>query len=69
LKRILLALATLAVLAIPVSIANAEVSQEFSFQLKDVKPDGRFTVVFTSRTFDTTGGIPPILRENSLVTS
>jgi hypothetical protein len=66
LKRILLAAAALAVLAIPVSIANAAVSQEFSFQLKDVKPDGRFTVVFTSRTFDTTGGIPPVLRENYL---
>jgi hypothetical protein len=66
LKRILLAAAVLAVLAIPVTIANAAVSQEFSFQLKDIKPDGRFTVVFTSRTFDTTGGIPPVLRENYL---
>jgi hypothetical protein len=64
LKRILLAAAALAVLAIPVSIANAAVSQEFSFQLKDVKPDGRFSVVFTSRTFDTTGGIPPVLKES-----
>jgi hypothetical protein len=66
LKRILLAVAALAVFVIPISIANAEVSQEFSFQLKDVKPDGRFTVVFTSRTFDTTGGIPPVLQENYL---
>jgi hypothetical protein len=66
LKRILLALTALAALAIPVAIANAAVTQEFSFQLKDVKPDGRFTVVFTSRTFDTTGGIPPVLRENYL---
>jgi hypothetical protein len=64
LKRILLALAALAALAVPVSIANAAVSQEFSFQLKDVKPDGRFTVVFTSRTFDTSGGIPPALKES-----
>jgi hypothetical protein len=65
LKKILLALLPLAVLA-SVSIAQAEPVQEFSFQLKDVKPDGRFTVVFTSRTFDTTGAIPPLLRENYL---
>jgi hypothetical protein len=64
LKRILLALTALAVLVIPIAIAHAEVSQEFSFQLKDVKRDGRFTVVFTSRTFDTTGGIPPVLKES-----
>jgi hypothetical protein len=66
LKRILLAAVALAAVVIPVSIATAEVSQEFSFQLKNVKADGRFTVVFTSRTFDTTGGIPPVLRENYL---
>jgi hypothetical protein len=65
LKRILLAFAVLAVL-IPIAAAQAEPVQEFSFQLKDVKPDGRFTVVFTSRTYDTTGGIPPVLRQNFL---
>lgn len=64
-KKILLALVPLVVLA-SVSIAQAEPVQEFSFQLKNVKSDGRFTVVFTSRTFDTTGGIPPLLRENYL---
>jgi hypothetical protein len=66
LKRILLAVVALAAFVVPVSVATAEVSQEFSFQLKDIKRDGRFTVVFTSRTFDTTGGIPPVLRENYL---
>jgi hypothetical protein len=65
LKRILVAAAVLAVL-VPISIAQANVVQEFSFQLKDVKPDGRFTVVFTSRTFDDSGGIPPVLKENYL---
>jgi hypothetical protein len=65
LKKILLALLPLALLA-SVSIAQADPVQEFSFQLKNVRPDGRFTVVFTSRTFDTSGGIPPILRENYL---
>ena len=63
LKRILLAVAVLAVL-VPISVAQAEPVQEFSFQLKDVKPDGRFTVVFTSRTYDTTGGVPPVLKQN-----
>lgn len=64
-RKILLALLPLALLA-SVGIAQAEPVQEFSFQLRNVKPDGRFTVVFTSRTFDTTGAIPPILRENYL---
>ena len=59
LKRILLAAALLGLL-MPVAAAQAEPVQEFSYQLKDVKPDGRFTVVFTSRTYDTTGGIPPV---------
>jgi hypothetical protein len=63
LKRILLAIALLGLL-IPVAAALATPVQEFSYQLKDVKPDGRFTVVFTSRTYDTTGNIPPTIREN-----
>jgi hypothetical protein len=65
LKRILLAFALLAIL-IPISVAQAAAVQEFSFQLKNIRPDGRFTVVFTSRTYDSTGGIPPVLRENFL---
>jgi hypothetical protein len=65
LKRILVAFAVLAVL-VPIAVAQAAPVQEFSFQLKDVKPDGRFTVVFTSRQYDTTGGIPPALKENYL---
>src|ERR671931_2031222 len=64
-KRISIAAALLALL-VPLAVAQAAVVQQFSFQLKDVKPDGRFTVVFTSRTFDDTGGIPPVLRENYL---
>jgi hypothetical protein len=38
--------------------------QEFSFQVKDIKPGGRFTVIYTSRTYDSSGGIPPVVREN-----
>jgi hypothetical protein len=63
LKKILLAAATLALL-VPVAAAQAEPVQEFNFQLKDIKRDGRFTVVFTSRTYDTTGGQPPLLTSN-----
>jgi hypothetical protein len=43
--------------------AQAAPVQEFSFQVKDVRPDGRFTVAFTSRTYDTTGGVPPLPNE------
>jgi hypothetical protein len=63
LKRILWAAALLALL-IPVGIAQADAVQEFSYQIKDVKKDGQFTVVFSSRTYDSSGGIPPVLREN-----
>lgn len=63
LKRILLAAALLGLL-IPAAIAQAEAVQEFSYQLKDVKSDGRYTVVFSSRTYDTSGGIPPVLKQN-----
>jgi hypothetical protein len=63
LKRTLFAAALLAVL-IPVGLAQADAVQEFSYQIKDVKKDGRFTVVFSSRTYDSNGGIPPVIREN-----
>jgi hypothetical protein len=65
LKKILLALVPL-MLLVPLSVAFATPVQEFSFQLTGVKSDGRFTVVFTSRTFDTSGGIPPVVKENYL---
>jgi hypothetical protein len=61
-KRIVLAFAVLALL-VPVA-ALAYPVQEFSFEAKDIKPGGRFTVVYLSRTYDTSGGIPPALRES-----
>jgi hypothetical protein len=64
-KRLVVAMALLGVL-LPIAIAQADPIQEFSFQLKDVKKDGRFTVVFRSRTYDTTGGQPPALTSNYL---
>jgi hypothetical protein len=63
LRKILLAAAVLALL-VPVAAAQADPVQEFSFQLKDIKRDGRFTVVFSSRSYDTTGGQPPLLTSN-----
>lgn len=57
-KRIVLAACTLCALMIPAGV-QAEPAQEFSFQLTDVRPDGGFTVVYTSRNYDTTGVVPP----------
>jgi hypothetical protein len=65
LRKILIAAAALALL-VPVAAAQADPVQEFSFQLRDIKPDGRFTVLFTSRSYDTSGGQPPLLTSNYL---
>jgi hypothetical protein len=64
-KRLLVATVLVTLMA-GIGIAQADPVQEFSFQLKDVKPDGRFTVVFRSRTYDTSGGQPPLLTSNFL---
>jgi hypothetical protein len=63
-KRIVLASSVLALLVPAAALAYPV--QEFSFQVKDIKPDGRFTVIYSSRTYDSTGGIPPALRESYL---
>jgi hypothetical protein len=55
LRKLLLAIAAFCLLA---AAAWAAPVQEFSFELKDVKPDGRFTVVYTQRSYDTTGAVP-----------
>jgi len=47
-----------------VAAAQGVVVQDFSFQIKDVKPGGRFTVVFNSHSYDTSGGIPAPLTSN-----
>jgi hypothetical protein len=64
-KKVLFALALLGLL-LPIAIAQADPVQEFNFQLKDIKKDGRFTVLFRSRTYDTSGGQPPALTSNYL---
>jgi hypothetical protein len=54
---LVLALAGLA-LSAP-AVAQAEPVSNFSFQVTDIKPGGRFTLLFHAQTFDTTGGVPP----------
>lgn len=56
-KVLLLALAGLA-LSAP-AVVQAEPINQFSFQVKDIKPGGRFTLLFHAQTFDTTGAVPP----------
>ena len=63
-KRIVLTSAVLALLVSAAALASPV--QEFSFEVKDIKPGGRFTVIYTSRTYDSSGGIPPMVRENYL---
>jgi hypothetical protein len=47
-----------------VAVAQGAVVQQFGFQLKDVKADGRYTVVFDSRSYDPSGGVPDPLTSN-----
>lgn len=63
-KLLLLALAGLA-LAAP-AVVQAEPVNQFNFQVTDIKPGGRFTLLFHATTFDTTGGVPPTPTANYL---
>lgn len=65
LKRSLLATVLLAFLALPPS-AVGEPVQDFNVQLKDIKKDGRYTIVFTANSYDTTGAPPPLITDNTL---
>lgn len=60
---VLLALALAAVLA---PAATADPVQQYSVQIKDVKPDGRYTIVYQSNSFDTTGDAPPAITSSIL---
>jgi hypothetical protein len=60
-KRIPFALIVLALLVPAAALANPV--EEISYELKDVKPDGRFTAIVSYRGYDSSGGIPPALRE------
>jgi hypothetical protein len=63
-KRIVFASAVLGLLVPAAALAYPV--QEFSAGAKDIKPDGRFTVFYSSRTYDSSGGVPPVLRESYL---
>ncbi len=45
-------------------VAGADPVQEFNVQIKDIKPDGRYTIVFTANSYDTTGEQPPLVTDN-----
>jgi hypothetical protein len=65
-KRIVAALAVLVSLGALAGVAQGVVVQEFSFQVKDIKTWGGYTVVFSSRSYDPSGGIPAELDQNYL---
>jgi hypothetical protein len=64
-KKLIALAATLAIL-VTAAIAQAVVVQEFSFQIKDIRSWGGYTVVFNSRSYEPSGGIPDELKENYL---
>jgi hypothetical protein len=59
------ALTAVAFGALPSQAVAAPV-QEFNFRLESFKRHGGYTAVFTSRTYDTTGAVPPPLVDNFL---
>jgi hypothetical protein len=63
-RRTLVAALALPVTLGAVAVAHGAIVQEFGFQLKDVKPDGRYTVLFDSRSYDSSGGVPDPLTAN-----
>jgi hypothetical protein len=61
LRKVVAAAALLVVLC---AVAHGAVVQNFNFSIKDVKSGGRFTVVFSSQSYDPTGGVPDTLTQN-----
>ena len=57
------ALVALALTSSAAPAASADPVQQFAVQLKDLKADGSYSVVYTSNAFDTSGGPPPALAE------
>ncbi len=64
--RKVLPLAVASLLLLLPAAATAEPVQQFSFQVRDIKPGGRFTLIFNARNFDTTGNPPPTPTTNYL---
>jgi len=61
---LVLALAGLALTA--PAVVQAEPVNLFNFQVTNIKPGGRFTLLFHAQTFDTTGAVPPSPTANYL---
>ena len=53
------------VLSVP-AVAMAEPVNLFNFQVTNIKPGGRFTLLFHAQSFDSTGGVPPSPTANYL---
>lgn len=47
---------------LPISQAPANVVQEFNARVKNVKSDGRLTLVISTRTYDSSGGLGPVTK-------
>jgi hypothetical protein len=62
-RLLVVAVAGLLLLAAAPAV-QAEPVQQFSFQVTDTRPDGRFKLIFVARTYDTTGAVPPELVSN-----
>ena len=54
-----------ALLALP-ALAAADPVQEVNVQLQNIKPDGRYSVVFSANSYDTTGAPPPLVTKNTV---
>jgi hypothetical protein len=65
-RKVILLVLALAGLALTAPAVQAEPVSQFSFQVKDIKPGGRFTLLFRAQLFDTTGGVPPSPTSNYL---
>ncbi len=66
LRRLVTGTAVTALLTVGAAAASAEPVQQFSVQLKGLTPDGRYSVVYSSNAFDTTGEPLPALQDASL---
>jgi len=64
-KKLVALASTLAILA-AAAVAQGVVVQQFSFQIKDIRSWGGYTVVFNSRSYEPSGGIPDELKQNYL---
>ena len=57
-----LGLVVAAFFLLPISQAPADVIQEFNARVKNVKSDGRLTLVISTRTYDSSGGLGPVTK-------